>query len=30
MKDPHEKNKIVIDEETRWVVEKIFDLAAHG
>ena len=30
MKDPHEKSKIVIDEETRWVVEKIFDLAAHG
>ena len=30
MKDPHEKNKIVIDEETRWVIEKIFDLAAHG
>ena len=30
MKDPDAKNKIVIDEETRWVVEKIFDLAAHG
>ena len=29
-KDPDAKNKIVIDEETRWVVEKIFDLAAHG
>ncbi len=29
-KDPAVKNKIVIDEETRWVVEKIFDLAAHG
>ena len=29
-KDPDAKNRIVIDEETRWVVEKIFDLAAHG
>ncbi len=29
-KDPDAKNKIVINEETRWVVEKIFDLAAHG
>ena len=29
-KDPDGKNAIVIDEETRWVIEKIFDLAAHG
>ena len=29
-KDPDAKNKIIIDEETRWVVEKIFYLAAHG
>ena len=24
------KNKLAIDEETRWIIEKIFDLAAHG
>ncbi len=24
------KNKLIIDEETRWIVEKIFDLAIHG
>ena len=29
-KHPEIKNKLVIDEETRWVVEKIFDLAIHG
>ena len=29
-KDPDGKNAIVVDEETRWVIEKIFDLAAHG
>lgn len=29
-KDPEVKNMIVIDEETRWIVEKIFDLAYHG
>jgi len=29
-KDPDRKNRIIIDEETRWIVEKIFDLAAHG
>ena len=27
---PEAKNAIVIDEETRWIIEKIFDLAAHG
>ena len=29
-KDPDGKNTIVVDEETRWVIEEIFDLAAHG
>ena len=29
-KDPDRKNRIIIDEETRWIVEKIFDMAAHG
>ena len=29
-KSPDIKGKLVIDEETRWIVEKIFDLAAHG
>ena len=24
------KNKLIIDEETRWIVERIFDLAVHG
>ena len=29
-RDPENKNKLMIDEETRWIVEKIFDLAFHG
>jgi len=29
-RDPEVKNQLVIDEETRWIVEKIFDLAFHG
>ena len=29
-KHPEIKNKLIIDEETRWIVEKIFDLAFHG
>ncbi len=29
-KHPEIKNAIVIDEETRWIVEKIFSLAVHG
>ena len=29
-KDPDGKNTIVVDEETKWIIEKIFDLAAHG
>ena len=29
-KHPEIKNKLMIDEETRWIVEKIFDLAFHG
>ncbi len=27
---PEIKGKLIPDEETRWIVEKIFDLAAHG
>ena len=29
-KHPEIKNKLIIDEETRWIVEKIFDLAIDG
>ena len=29
-KDPEIKNTIIVDEETKWIVEKIFDLAYHG
>ena len=29
-RDPERKNALVIDEDTKWIVEKIFDLAAHG
>jgi len=29
-KHPEVKNKLIIDEETRWIVEKIFDLAVQG
>ena len=29
-KHPEIKNKLIIDEETRWIVEKIFDMAFHG
>lgn len=29
-KDPDTKGKLLIDEETRWIIEKIFDLAFHG
>lgn len=30
MKDPDRKGHIIIDPETKWIVEKIFDLASHG
>lgn len=30
VKDAQKKDKLVPDEETRWIVEKIFDMAAHG
>ncbi len=30
IKDPEHKNHIIIDEETRWIIEKMFDMAAHG
>ena len=29
-KHPEVKNALIIDEETRWIIEKIFDLAVHG
>ena len=29
-KDPENKNHLLIDEETRWIIEKIYDLAYHG
>ncbi len=29
-RDPDKENAIIIDEDTRWIIEKIFDLAAHG
>ena len=29
-RDPERKNALVIDEETKWIVEKIFDMAFHG
>ena len=30
IKDPERKNHIIVDEENRWVIEKMFDMAAHG
>ena len=30
LKDPEVKNHLVVDPETRWIVEKIFDYAVHG
>ena len=30
VKDPENKNHIIVDEENRWIVEKMFDMAAHG
>lgn len=30
VKDPDKKGHLLIDPETRWIVEKIFDLAVHG
>jgi len=29
-KHPEIKGKLIVDENTKWIVEKIFDLAAHG
>lgn len=29
-KDPDRKGRLLIDPDTKWIVEKIFDLAAHG
>ena len=29
-KHPELRNKLIVDEETRWIIEKIFDLAVHG
>ena len=30
VKDPDKKGHLLIDPDTRWIVEKIFDLAVHG
>ncbi len=30
IRHPEIKNMIVVDEETKWIIEKIFDLALHG
>ena len=30
IKHPEIKNKLAVDEETKWIIEKIFDLAFHG
>ena len=30
IRDPDKKNSIIIDEEYRWIIEKIFELATHG
>ncbi len=30
IRHPEIKNTLAIDEETRWIIEKIFDLALHG
>ena len=29
-RNPDNSNSLVIDEETKWIIEKIFDMAAHG
>jgi len=29
-KHPDQKNKLIVDDETSWIIEKIFDLASHG
>ena len=29
-KDPDHPNKLIVDEDTRWIIERIFDLAAQG
>jgi DNA invertase Pin-like site-specific DNA recombinase len=30
VKDPEKKGHLLVDPETKWIVEKIFDLASHG
>lgn len=30
LKDPDRPNHLIIDQENRWIVEKMFDMAAHG
>ena len=30
VKDPDKKGHLLVDPETRWIIEKIFDLAVHG
>ncbi len=29
-KDSEQKNRLIVDEESKWIIEKIFDLAVHG
>ena len=30
MKDPDRRNHLIVDPETKWIIEKIFDMAVHG
>ena len=30
IRHPEIKNAIAVDNETKWIIEKIFDLAVHG
>jgi DNA invertase Pin-like site-specific DNA recombinase len=30
IKDPDKTGHLIVDEENRWIIEKIFDMAAHG
>lgn len=30
MKDPNRRNHLIVDPETKWIIEKIFDMALHG
>lgn len=30
MKDPDKRNHLIVDPDTKWIIEKIFDMAVHG